>query len=160
VRRLTLIRHAHTSVERASGGDFERPLSERGERDAELSGQRLNALGFDPALILSSTAARAEATARILAQAIGLPETSLRFSRDLYCVSAHRLAAEIETVESAVLHVALVSHNPGISELYNWLCDDNLDGLPPCGITRLELAVDDWREITPGCGALIDMSAP
>jgi phosphohistidine phosphatase len=157
---LTLIRHAHTSIERGSGGDIERLLTERGERDAERVGQRLKGLGFDPGLILCSSAARAAATARIVARAIGLPESLLRFSRDLYCVSAQRLAAEIEAVDDTILHVALVSHNPGISELHDWLCDSNLAGLPPGGVSRLELAIDAWREITPGCGTSLDVNAP
>ena len=31
---------------------------------------------------------------------------------------------------------------------------------PTCGLVRLELAVDSWREVAPGCGRLLDFDYP
>lgn len=73
MKRLTLVRHAKSSWKDPSLDDFDRPLNQRGERDAPVMGRRLKARGARPSLILTSPAKRAKRTARLIAEAIGYP---------------------------------------------------------------------------------------
>src|SRR5438128_760349 len=98
MRLLTLVRHAKSSWDHAGLSDFERPLNDRGRRDAPLMAQRLMRLPPRPDLLLSSPATRALTTARLFAETLAIPvekigvdsriydaapETLLRVARDL-----------------------------------------------------------------------------
>ena len=63
VKTLDLVRHAKSSWDDPTLADHDRPLNDRGRHDAPMMGRRLHERGFAPDVILSSTAARAQATA-------------------------------------------------------------------------------------------------
>ena len=69
-RTLVLIRHAKSSWSNPGEADFERPLNDRGERDAPRMGARLKELKIKPDLIVCSPAKRAKQTAKRIADAV------------------------------------------------------------------------------------------
>jgi len=66
MKTLFLVRHAKSSRDDPTLPDKERPLNDRGMRDAPRMGERLAAHDVKPDLILSSPAVRALATAQII----------------------------------------------------------------------------------------------
>ncbi|NNF15135.1 MAG: phosphohistidine phosphatase, partial [Gammaproteobacteria bacterium] len=56
MKQLALMRHAKSSWGDAELADIDRPLNQRGLRDAPVMGQRLAAMGFQTQAIISSTA--------------------------------------------------------------------------------------------------------
>jgi bisphosphoglycerate-dependent phosphoglycerate mutase len=68
MKRLFLIRHAKSSWDDPALPDKDRPLGDRGRRDARKMGKRLAKRDVKPDLILSSPARRALKTARIIAK--------------------------------------------------------------------------------------------
>lgn len=72
-RRLYLIRHGETelSVRRCYSGRRDVPLTERGQEQARLAGQRLCDAGLDA--VYSSPLSRATQTARVIAEAASVP---------------------------------------------------------------------------------------
>ena len=68
MKTLFLIRHAKSSWDDAALPDKERPLNDRGRRDAPKMGERLAKRDVKPDLILSSPAVRALRTAEIIAK--------------------------------------------------------------------------------------------
>ena len=117
---LYLLRHAHAGDPAAwDGPDEDRPLSEKGEKQADRLGRFLASVGFQPDMIITSPKRRAAETARIVAGHLGMP-----VGQDA------RLAGEvsIETLP-AILHHAgdpvrpvLVGHDPDFGELLAILC--------------------------------------
>ena len=71
MKKLLLIRHAKSSWDSASIKDFDRPLNERGMRDAEAMSQRLRKKITNIDVFISSPALRAISTAKKFAQAFG-----------------------------------------------------------------------------------------
>lgn len=67
--RIYVIRHAHSELE-GEGGDFSRPLTERGKGQARSLGQALRAFEAKIRLILASPARRAVETAQLVADAL------------------------------------------------------------------------------------------
>jgi phosphohistidine phosphatase SixA len=67
VKTLFLIRHAKSSWDDPALPDKDRPLGDRGRRDAPKMGKRLAKGDVEPDLILSSPARRALKTAEIIA---------------------------------------------------------------------------------------------
>ena len=65
MRTLLVLRHAKSSWSESALGDHQRPLNDRGERDAPPVGERLRTQKLTPDLIISSDAVRAQMTAKI-----------------------------------------------------------------------------------------------
>ena len=81
MRLLTLIRHAKSSWDYPGLTDFERPLNDRGRRDAPRMAQRLGRSCKPPLLLLSSPATRAVTTARLFAETLAVDLPHCRSSR-------------------------------------------------------------------------------
>ena len=159
LKHLTLIRHAKSSWSQPELDDFDRPLNRRGERDAPAMGKRLAAIEPHPERFVSSPAARARRTAEVIANEIQ-PGVAPELLQRLYLASPGQLLAVVHDLDDALRHVALVSHNPGTTEFANALADVHIDNVPTCGIVRLELAVDHWRDAAFGCARLLDFDFP
>ena len=69
MKTLSIIRHAKSSWKDLGVPDHERPLNKRGRHDAPLMGKLLRDQNITPDLIISSTAIRAETTAKLVAKA-------------------------------------------------------------------------------------------
>lgn len=160
--RLTLIRHAAATPEqRGQSSDFERALSPLGEHEAGRMAARLRAVHFAPDRIVASSARRTIQTAEAIAAEIGLPLDRIEGSDDLYLASAARWVDYVVEVDDRFRHLALVGHNPGLTDLWDWLTDDDADSLPTCGVARFELdGLTSWQDLAPGCGLLLDFDYP
>jgi phosphohistidine phosphatase len=149
VKRLTIVRHAKSSWSDSTQSDSERPLSERGERDAPYMGARLAARGCRPSLIVTSAASRARATARLIAEALAYPQEFLHSEPELYLAAVPALLGVIARQDQRCADLMIVGHNPGLTDLANRLVGDLwLDNLPTAGIVALDCDTDDWAGIT------------
>lgn len=117
-RAVLLMRHAHAESPGYAGTDFDRPLTPAGEQEAALAAAAMRAAGHMPALILASPARRTLQTARIMARTLAVPADAVQAVESLYNASADTLAAELHRATAGTTGlVAVVAHNPGISEL-------------------------------------------
>lgn len=146
--RLTLFRHAKSSWSNPGLADHDRPLSKRGRRDAPVMGERLAARGARPSAILSSTARRALATARRVAEALDYPLDEIRSSRRLYFAGTHEILQFIMEQPAGWPEIIVVGHNPGFTDLANLLLPElRLDNLVTAGCVAMDFPTDDWSEI-------------
>ncbi len=155
MKKLTLIRHAKSDWHSEAATDFDRPLNNRGQKAAPLMGQRLADRGCTPDLIISSPAKRARQTAEKIAEQIDYPETDIEYREAIYEASLRTLVQLVLNLDEKLDDVILVGHNPGFSELGQWLNLEANDWLPTCGLLELELAVDDWTQISEECADLL-----
>lgn len=152
--RLTLVRHAKSSWSDPEVADFERPLNERGRRDAPAMALRVRRLRRLPNHLVSSPALRAITTARAFGEALGIAFDSIELRPRIYEASRDTLARIVRELPAGARHVMMFGHNPGFSELANWLATCPFDDMPTCAVASLELQIGDWRELGPGCGRL------
>jgi phosphohistidine phosphatase len=134
MKTLTLLRHAKSSWDSPGLADSERPLSRRGERDAPLTARRIKDAEIRPSLILSSPAVRAWTTARSVASELHYPPEFLQREQDLYLASRRRLIEVIGRQDRGFNSLLLVGHNPGLTELANYLVPGLTDNVPTCGL--------------------------
>jgi len=153
VKTLLLARHAKSSWNADVVTDFERPLNDRGLRDAPMMAARLaeRELALDE--IVSSTARRALTTARMLADGLNhhRPVTQ---TADIYEASSQRILQTIASLDNNLQHVMLVGHNPGMSNTCNTLCVKADIDMPSGAIACLELDIDQWADHYPDCATL------
>lgn len=144
MKTLTILRHAKSSWKDTGKSDHQRPLNRRGERDAPVMGARITEAGIRPSLIMSSPAVRAWKTAKIIARAISYPVEFLHREPGLYLADAQALLALLAQQDDAFNSILIVGHNPGLTDLVNYLLPNITDNLPTCGIVAFNVETDDW----------------
>lgn len=159
-RQLTLLRHAKSSWDDAGVKDRNRPLNERGERDAPLMGRRLRARGARPTLFLTSPAVRARRTAQIIAREIGYPQEFLQREEDLYLASPDEIVAVIARQDSSFRDLIVCGHNPGLTELANRLTGAGIDNVPTTGVVVIGLDLKSWADLDGAQGELLLFDYP
>lgn len=146
MKTLYLIRHAKSSWANPGQADQDRPLNERGLKDAPRMAERLRKEGCQPDLILSSPARRAFKTARFFAREFEIPGKEIQVIEDLYLASAATIARVIDSVPAKISQLALVGHNPGITEYANGLTSIRLDNMPTCSVFAVTADLSDWSD--------------
>lgn len=136
---LVLVRHAKSDWGDPALDDHDRPLNERGERDAPVMARRLVATGFRPDALVSSTALRARMTADVFAAAL---RARVSLEPDLYGAAADELLAM--AVSTSRRNVLLVAHDPGMSDLAAQLSDGDIGHMPTCAVATFRWRQDDW----------------
>jgi len=94
VKTLFLVRHAKSSRNEPALQDKDRPLNNRGKRDAPKMGKRLAKREVTPDLILSSPAKRALKTAQLIAKKLDYKLQDIVVDERLYArrtISSDRL---------------------------------------------------------------------
>jgi phosphohistidine phosphatase len=156
---LTLVRHAKSAWDYPELTDFERPLNDRGRRDAPRMAQRALALP-KVSRIISSPATRALTTARVFAEHLGIPFDAIRIEPRIYDASRKTLLEVVTQIEQNPAHLMLFGHNPGFSELAHTLGHCPFDEMPTCAIAHFKLDVKTWKDIAPGTGSLVTYLFP
>lgn len=145
MKTLVLVRHAKSDWNNESLSDRERPLNERGKRDAPEMAKRLRKQDLKIDAFVSSPAKRALRTARYFAEEFGVEKEDIQVEERLYGAGPlqfENVVASLEEVDSAVLF----SHNPGITEYANTLCDVRTDDMPTCALFAVQARVESWKD--------------
>jgi phosphohistidine phosphatase len=164
---LTLFRHAKSSWDHPNLMDFDRPLNERGEKDAPAMGRFLAEHKLVPDLILCSTAKRAcETLALALPQWPSQPKTE--FSDALYLASEESMLEMLQHVSGAPAHVMMIGHNPGIHAFAMSMAGTGeadarfalSSKYPTAAIANITFDDAEWSGIESGQGRLAFFIAP
>ena len=141
------MRHANAQWKDPQLSDFDRPLNRRGTSEAEAMGRRLLELKLLPAVLLTSSARRAQQTAEIVVRELALPARQLRTDESLYLAPAQEILRTIHATGPRIGHLMIVGHNPGISEVANLLAPgSNIGDLSTAAMCSLTFDVRSWKE--------------
>ncbi len=160
--KLILTRHAKSSWDDPTIDDHDRPLNERGEAGAERMGAWLADRGHVPALILCSTAKRAQMTARIMMEQFAdRPELSL--ISGLYHASPDTILAKIRAANAADLMV--VGHNPGLASFADLISEtrpkhERFTSFPTTSTLISEVHRDSWADLKFGDAKMVNFVVP
>ena len=143
---LFLIRHAKSSRDDPALPDKERPLNDRGMRDAPRMGERLAEQDVKPDLILSSPAVRALATAEIIAKKLDYKVKDIVVDKRLYASAPDDLLAVIHELGDKPQRVMLFGHNPELTELAHRLSSKIID-MPTCAVAEFSFDTKSWSNI-------------
>lgn len=152
MKTLFILRHAKSSWENAGLTDFERPLNERGLKTAPLMGELMKKNQFQPELILSSPAKRAEQTARLVKESSNLGG-EIQFDERIYEASPSRLLEVISEQNEQAESLILVGHNPGLEGLVKFLTGES-EPMPTAALAVVDLDTDRWSGLNSESGSL------
>jgi phosphohistidine phosphatase len=152
MKTLLLLRHAKSNWDDPSLRDFDRPLNERGLRDAPKMGKALSKRGPVPDLIISSPAARARATVQAVAAAAA-PAIEIQFEDSIYGASLPEMLRLVRRLPDSSSCSMLVGHNPTFEELLSLLTGSPTT-MPTCALGCIEFRVEQWSDVESGRGKL------
>ncbi len=151
MKTLYLIRHAKSSWKHPGLSDIERPLNNRGKRDAPLMGEKIKLREILPELIVTSPAIRARITAKNIALEIGFPEEEILVNDNIYDSSSTELINVIHDFDNKYNSIMMFGHNPGFTMINNYLTDHYIDNIPTCGVVGIQFSTS-WKSIQSGSG--------
>ena len=144
MKTLIAVRHAKSSWDTIGQSDFDRPLNDRGKKDAPEMAQRLKEKGLKIDLFVSSPAKRAHKTAKYFAEAFKSDKADIVLIDRLYEAPMDAFYDVISGLNHKYDTVALFAHNPGITAFVNTLSDVHTDNMPTCGMFAVQADTNDW----------------
>ena len=126
--------------------DVERPLNERGKKDAPEMAKRLRKKHVKIDAFISSPAKRALRTARFFAEEFGVKKDDIQIEKILYGALPSQFEQVVSLLKDKEETVTVFSHNPGITEYVNRLCDVRTDNMPTCSIFAVQADVEKWED--------------
>jgi len=160
MKTLIIIRHA--KAEQGFGKDIERKLTDRGQRNAVKMAERLKEKGYHIDKIYSSNSERTMQTTRLFAEVLDIPGNHIRYFESLYLADVLGISETIEWLRENenIRTLAIVGHNPGVTNFVNDLTHAGIDSLPTCGIAVMEVEMDDWSNFNVAKKRLVETFSP
>ena len=159
-RYLYLLRHAQSAEIQGSQPDELRELTALGNHHAAQIGNFLFKNKNLPETILCSTAIRAKQTAERVASSIEFQIDQIQYNRSIYKLSINRFIDIIGGTDPALTSVMIVGHSPIISELVEYLTNQEIGNMSPASVAILEFDSLSWNEISQGTGKLNMLVSP
>lgn len=159
-KQLLIIRHGKSDWAEPGTSDFDRPLNHRGNKNAPEMAERIIRKELVPELIVSSPAKRAITTAGHFAATWQIPITNIQQEATIYEANVTALLQVINKLSNNVEKVALVGHNPGLTDFINYLADAHIYNLPTAGVVVIDFLFDDWSLISQHTGSLFLFDCP
>lgn len=146
MKSLLLIRHAKSSWGDFTIADFDRPLNERGKRDAPVIAQKLLDRKIKIDAFVSSPAKRAKKTAQAFAEKYSVAKENIIYINDLYEANIEDFFSAVTLIDDRYNTVAIFSHNPGITSFANKMEVAKIDDMPTCAVFGVQTDISHWKD--------------
>ena len=165
VKRLFLLRHAKSSWDDPNLSDHDRPLAPRGRKASRRIASYMKDKGFEPSIVLCSSALRARQTWEIAASAFD-KRTAVEIDPSLYRAGTEELMSRLRSIRPEASSILLIGHNPAMHELVLTLASqgEQLESIrkkfPTAALAVLDARISHWEELEPAAAELIDFVNP
>lgn len=146
MKKLLLIRHA-SAEDTFMKPDIDRNLSVEGQNEPDIVSSKFSNSDFSPDLIKVSPARRTLFTAEKIANCLKWNKDKIEIIDEIYNSDAHVLLKEIIKTSENINNLAIVAHNPAITEVVNFLNNSDFANLAPCTLAYFEFEADNWKNI-------------
>ncbi|WP_026809696.1 SixA phosphatase family protein [Arenibacter latericius] len=149
MKTILLVRHGKSSWDYGVS-DRDRPLKERGIRDAAKVAKEYmkNSINIDAAY--SSPANRAMHTAIIFLRTINFSLENFNLSHTLYDFSGDDVLRFIHSLDNSKDTVLLFGHNEAFTHIANTLGDVYIENVPTSGFVEIKFDTNDWSAVVKG----------
>lgn len=159
MKTVILFRHGKSNWNAAFETDHERPVAPRGKKASKAMGKWLSKTEQVPQLCLVSSALRTRQTYDYASEA-GAWEAEMVIEDSLYDSTVHTYLSIIRQLPDHIESVIMIGHEPTCSGTTSALAGRADIRFPTATMARLDLEVDQWKEVDSGCGTLIWLQPP
>ena len=156
MKTLILVRHAKSDWTHDLP-DFDRPLNDRGHKDAPRMAIFVHEKGIEIQQFVTSPAKRALTTCRYFSEVYD--NKDIKKVEELYHASSKEFLETINELDEKFDHVALFSHNNGISDFASSLTSETVL-FPTCGVAVFEIDCEEWSHFEGAEKKLLHFFAP
>ena len=150
MKTLYIVRHAKSSWKYESIEDIDRPLKERGIKDAHLLSKFLSKEIKRPDVFISSSANRALHTGIIFCENFKYPLANLKIKRQLYSFSDGYLVKTVNALDDGFNSAIIFSHDHGINSFVNKFGSIPISHVSTCGVIGIKFEEKHWKNIKKG----------
>lgn len=143
-KRLIVMRHAKSSWDSDAETDHQRPLNDRGIRDAPRVGARLVDLGWQPDFVMSSDARRTRETFAGLSESFPRAVES-QFCREFYLAGYDEVVLLVSQLAEDFSTLLVLGHNPGWEGVVQMLTRESVI-MKTATAALLEFEAEDWNQ--------------
>jgi phosphohistidine phosphatase len=155
MKTLILIRHAKSDWGFEGLDDIDRPLNERGYRDAIIMRQYLLKTIPKIDLIVSSPAIRAFTTASMFARKYQYDVKEIVLDSSIYHSPKDKYVEAIRALNDKHEVVLVFGHNPGITDVVSYISDYEFENVATCGIVNIQFDLNSWKDVSDHSGKLV-----
>ena len=145
MKTIYLVRHGKAVSMDGSILDFDRTLLEQGEHDSMLVGKHLKELKIKPSLIITSPAARALKSAKLIAKQLDYRQKSIRTRKSFYEQSEDAILQIIHEIDTMHDSVMLVGHNPSFTDFAQNFAKGFKIDIPTGGVVGIKFKTNKWE---------------
>ena len=147
MKRVVIVRHAK-SVPYGYEDDFNRNLTERGEKDAAKISSELQQRGIKVDIMVSSPAKRAMKTAHIFAEHLSFDINKITYVKDMYDgMTTSQFLELIHELNESAETVFFFGHNPDFQYFVDNLLKDLGSDMPTCSTVGIDFDVAQWKDV-------------
>ncbi len=147
VKKIIFVRHAKSSWNSGVSRDIDRPLNQRGRRDAPIMAQKLKELCPNVDGILLSPSKRTRETATYFKKVYSLSEEQTLRIHELYHGSLYDVLDAVHSLPEDWSVAILFGHNPGMTYVAEYFGLKDVINVPTCGILLVESKSGDWASL-------------
>lgn len=160
IHRLIVLRHAKSDWDSQARADHDRPLNERGQKEAPLVARRLVERGWIPERALSSDATRTRETWALVAPRLEEARNApvpVEFRSELYLAGLEAIERYVAKLDAKT--VLVLGHNPGWEMAITSLTGRSVS-MKTAYAALLESEGEDWRTVLSASMNLVDVVTP
>jgi len=162
MKTLYLLRHAHAASKELSLSDFDRPLDERGQEEAEAVADYLKKKKITFDYVMCSAALRTQETLEPLRAVVGTE--AIEVSESFYNSPEDQILKHLRSVSNDKSKVLYIGHNPGIAfaaiKFSKVFPDVLMEGITPATLIGFHFPFNTWEELDWREGEIMDVYQP
>ena len=153
MKSVILFRHGKSDWNASYGSDHERPLSKRGVHAAMRMGRFLAEKNQIPDLVISSTALRAQSTAKLAINSANW-DSKIVLEGGIYGGSPDYLLNLIHAQSDSSNVLCLVGHEPNFSNFISIATHEDYINFTTANMAKINFTAKRWTEVQFGTGSL------
>ncbi len=144
---LYIMRHAKSDWSGSGISDIDRPINQRGQKNAKQIGQWMQDHEYIPQGIISSPALRARQTIELVTDQLhDIDSKNIIYEKDLYLANIAALLDCIRKYKQNLNSLMLVAHNPGLEQLVHYLANKTTEVVKNKTMTTANLVIFEYTD--------------
>lgn len=162
MKEILFIRHAKSdqSLWHTGISDIDRPLNDRGRKDAAMMQKVLSNSGWKTDTVFCSAALRTRQTFELIDNAAWRQGAPVYFEKELYTFDQDDIFTFLRNADNDLKRITLIGHNPALTYAVSRLGMFTLDNLPTTGMVWIQSEALHWDEILHKKGAVLWKAYP
>ena len=143
MKEIFVLRHAKSSWDNVNLSDHDRPLANRGIKDAAKLCAFVKKRGHKLDKVLCSTAKRAKETYDLIADGFNYEIDKTNFTDKLYFGDVTDIIRDLRELDESLNSILIVGHNPTLHHLVELLTNEQIDRFTTCNLAIISQD-DEW----------------